>query len=95
MWLVIKQFGVPERLAMKRINLDVNPCPSIMAQGLGGVSHSQYWLEEMNDSTSARFQNQSQAKRTQPFKRTDANHPDGGGYQHSEITGLKMTANRK
>jgi hypothetical protein len=49
LWLVIKQFGVPEKRSMTRINLDTNPCPSIMAKGLGGVSHSQYWLEEVND----------------------------------------------
>ena len=46
--LWIKKFGVAQKLGMEKINLDVMPAPAIMAQGLGGVSHSQYWLEIKN-----------------------------------------------
>lgn len=66
LWLVIKKFGVPEAVAMDRINLETNPCPAIMAQGLGGVSHSQYWIEETNDSTAPQLGNQSETERNEP-----------------------------
>ena len=40
-----KRFGIPESQGMEQINLETNPAPAIMAQGLNGVGHGQYWIE--------------------------------------------------
>ena len=44
--LRIKKFGISESKFMDEIDIGNNPSPSIMAQGLGGVYHSQYWIED-------------------------------------------------
>ena len=43
LWLIRSGTGC---MAQGRINADDEPCPSIMAGGLGGGNCSQYWLEE-------------------------------------------------
>ncbi len=40
-----KRFGIPESQGMEQIDLQTNPAPAIMAQGLNGVGHGQYWIE--------------------------------------------------
>tara|TARA_R110000824_G_scaffold5520_1_gene25513 strand:+ start:506 stop:1816 length:1311 start_codon:yes stop_codon:yes gene_type:complete len=44
--LFIKKFGIPQQEFMEEFDLSTNPSPTIMAKGLGGVSHSQYWLQQ-------------------------------------------------
>ena len=46
MTLFCKRFGIPETQGMEKTDLDYNPAPAIMAQGLNGVGHGQYWIEE-------------------------------------------------
>lgn len=46
LWLVRSGTG---HMAQGRINADMHPCPTIMAEGLGGGNCSQYWLEEDDD----------------------------------------------
>jgi len=45
MLLKIKKFGIPMNEAIDTIDLGIKPCPTIMAKGLGGVSHSQYFIK--------------------------------------------------
>jgi len=42
----IKAFARPEKDGMNTVDLNAKPCPVIMANGLGGVSHSQYYIED-------------------------------------------------
>jgi DNA (cytosine-5)-methyltransferase 1 len=51
MKLVIKQIGIPEKNGHATIDLDNNPSPSIMAQGIGGVGHGQYWIDDADTQT--------------------------------------------
>lgn len=46
MTLFCKRFGIPESQGMEKIDLDCNPAPAIMAQGLNGVGTGQYYIEE-------------------------------------------------
>jgi hypothetical protein len=64
--LHIKKFGVPETDGMAVINGDVEPCPAIMAKGIGGVSHSQYWLVIDGIDSATQLGDQSTPKRSEP-----------------------------
>jgi DNA (cytosine-5)-methyltransferase 1 len=45
--LRLKRFGVPEHGGMDEFDLDSCPCPTITANGLSRVGHSQYHVQEM------------------------------------------------
>lgn len=47
MTLVINGNGRATMVKLKRINLDAEPCPTIMNEGIGGVYRRgwQYWIE--------------------------------------------------
>lgn len=44
--LYLKKFGIPESQGMEVVNLNLRPSPTVMAGGLGGIGHGQYWIEE-------------------------------------------------